>query len=60
VEILSGMPYLSSSNADVFEIRNREAEQLALSEANPFVQAAHGSEHEYNIQGYSKPLCEAY
>ena len=43
IEILEGMPYMSTSSRDVFELRNRLAEQTALQDNNRFVQASLGS-----------------
>ena len=39
IEILPGMPYISTSNVDVFEIRNQKCDQTALQEANKFIKA---------------------
>ena len=39
IEILPGMPYISTSSVDVFEIRNAQNDATALQDSNRFIKA---------------------
>lgn len=43
IEILPGMPYISTSRKDVFELKHQAAERTALQDNNKFVKANIGT-----------------
>lgn len=59
------MPYMSTSSADVFEIRNAKDDATALQDANKFVKASIQVDDEQMqiqelLQEYTKPVFDAY